>query len=159
MDGPALKELRDKRRSEPERFATITPITYAEQIDWMKQFADKQSPEVQLRLTQAVDTGRARGFSFTVRQMPEMSIAWQQERFQRVVERIDAWKAVNDITAEIYEALPPPPQRADRRVHKAAVPLDVERLRERVHAAVDSMTVGELLDLPIRLRHIVDVER
>jgi hypothetical protein len=158
LDGPALKELREQKRNDPRRFVGIAPVTYAEQVDWMRQFAEKQSPEIQLRLTQALDTARARGFSFALRQIPTMSIAWQKERFQRVVERIDAWKAENELTVEIYETLPLPPQRADRRAHQSAAALDVERLRERVHAAVDSMSVGELLELPIRLRHIVDVE-
>jgi len=53
----------------------------------MRQFAAKQPAEVQLRLMSAIDSARpARDFSMAVRRVPDMALAWQNERFQRVME-------------------------------------------------------------------------
>lgn len=160
FDSPALKALRHEKQTDPERFVPIVPITFAEQVDWMRQFAAKQPADVQLRLMSAIDSTRpARDFSMTVRRAPDVALAWQNERFQRVMERIDAWKSENKVVVDIYAPPPTPPDRVDRPGRGSALALDEKRLRERIHAAVDAMSVAELLDLPIRLHHIVDIDR
>lgn len=159
-DSSSLKSLRAQKQAEPARFVAISPITFDEQVDWMRQFAGKQPADAQLRLLRSVDSGRpARDFSMAVRQFPDIATAWQAERFQRVLERIEAWKIENKLAVDIYA---PPPEFSDRargRRGHTTIALDEHRLRERIHAAVEAMSVAELLDLPIRLQHFVDIDR
>lgn len=158
-DSPQLRTLRQEKEAQPDRFVPISPITFAEQVDWMRQFVAKQSPEVQLGLLPAVDSPRpARDFSMTVRRSPQIALDWHTEKTERVVERIDAWKAEHGVTVDIY-AMPAGPTEHLSRDRRVSLALDENRLRERIHAAIDAMSVAELLDLPIRLHHIVEVDR
>jgi hypothetical protein len=160
FDSPALKTLRQEKRTDTARFVPILPITFAEQVDWMRQFAAKQPPETRLHLMPAIESARpARDFSMTVRRSSDLAFAWQNERFQRVMERIDAWKSEHNVVVDIYAPPATPPDRRERPVRASALSLDERRLRERIHGAIDAMSVAELLDLPIRLHHIVDVDR
>jgi len=160
FDTPALKALRQERRTDATRFIPIAAITFAEQVDWMRQFADKQPAETRLRLMPAIESSRpARDFSMAVRRSSDVAVAWQNERFQRVMERIDVWKAENDVVVDIYAPPAAPAARVERPARAPGLSLDESQLRGRIHTAIDAMSVAELLDLPIRLHHIVDIDR
>jgi hypothetical protein len=158
LDSPEIKVLREQQRMEPDRFVPITPISLEEQVGWMREFAARQQPEDQLHLMLATESSRpARDFSVAVRRSPTLASAWRRERIKRVLEVIEPWKAEHNVAVDIYS--PPATTSIPAARPSDDLTIDEKRLRERVHVAIDAMSVAELLDLPIRLHYIIDVER
>jgi hypothetical protein len=157
LDSAEVKALREQQRLDPDRFVPITPVSLEQQVSWMREFAARQQPENQLHLMRATESSRpARDFSVAVRRSPELAIAWRSERIKRVLAVIEPWKAEHNVVVDIYS---PPAATLIPAERPGDLTFDEKRLRERIHLAVDAMSVTELLHLPIRLHYIVDIER
>lgn len=158
LEGGEIKMLRREREKNPERFVAIEPVSMETQLDWMRRFVADQRPEVQIALLPALDGARPlRDFSLTVRRTPEAAVGWQRARLQRVREAIEAWASDHRVVLDMHATSNTQHGRPAPESGRSPAALNEKLLRDRIHSAVDAMSVSELLDLPIRARHIVDV--
>jgi hypothetical protein len=161
FESPEVTRLRKERLSNPARFVPISPISHEVQLDWMRNFASEQPPEVRLGLMQALAEDRpTREFSVAVRRTPDVGIRWQGRRLVGVKNAIEQWKAANRVVVDIHSPVRASGGHAFRSPEPASrLELDEKRLRAQIHAAIDEMSVSELLDIPVRLRYVVNVGR
>lgn len=156
FDTEEIKSLREARAADATRYVSITPISFSEQVDWMRQFTSKDVSNLHDDLVAALASPRpAREFAMVVRRDARTNRAWQSEKSKRVAERIEHWKRDHGIDADMFEA---PPVRATREVAgSSSSPVDEKELRKQVHAAIDAMSLNELLSLSFPLRYVVHV--
>lgn len=155
----SLRTLLDEQS---DRFVAIDGISEAEQVEWMREFAEAQGGRMGLLLRYAVkeEERKAHAFSQAAREEPAVYARWMDMRVQKVLDAIEAWKLEHGINVDPCEAAP----RGDESEPIAAIrasdeplvaDMNESQLRDLVRAAVERMTYSELLGLPIQLQHVV----
>jgi hypothetical protein len=153
-DAPQHAELRAAVANDPHRFIEITPISQADQLAWMREFADAEiDSAVKEELTSGLQAVRpAAAFAGRLRQTPTALQRWNRWREQRVADVIQEWARSNQLDLAIYDEASAPPS-APRRL--VVEDLDDIALRTRLHEAIDRMPLAELLRLPIPLEYLI----
>jgi hypothetical protein len=84
--------------------------------------------------------------------------AWHQTRLDAVRELLEKWASEHDLTINLVDRSQKPARPRPTQVRRLAKSGGgEERLRERLHRAIDRMPPSELLRLPIPIEYIVDV--
>jgi hypothetical protein len=158
LEPPDRIELRRLITEQPERFHKIEPVPFAEQLDWMRAFAEEQDdPASRENLRIAMASARpARAFSTVLSSNSALRSLWAARRVMLVEAAIRRWAeaaGLNDI--EIVEAVQEPPvESASSARGPARTETDSEaerllRMRDQIKRAIDRMPATELERLPI----------
>lgn len=164
LDSDEIKALRSEIAASPERFIEIAPVTFDEQVAWMKEFADQQPAGIRAQLMSALESPRpARDFTAAVRERQHAAQMWAAERVRRVTERIKQFQKEHDVEFPIVRPERSPAGDASgsdsREVEGRALAIDADTLRSRLHKAIDDMPVADLLSLKIPLGHLFEVRQ
>lgn len=172
---PVDKENRPAWEVTPSRFLEIPVINLQTQREWMREFAGTRPERERDALLAALDdVDGLTPFFHTLRRLG-LQPQWRAELQRRVVSVVAGWAADHDVAADDlvasgrtgvsrggYETRSEPGSlsraadgiRASRAgVGKSAS--DVERLRARMHAIIDRMSLDELAALPVRAEHLL----
>jgi hypothetical protein len=97
-----VQRIRARASSGSEGFYEIMPISRAEQIEWMREFAEQQA-EGRTDLLSVLSAPNA-FFKFTeiLRSRPQARCAWQQMRVQKIAGRIKKWLLERSLTVELF---------------------------------------------------------
>jgi hypothetical protein len=170
-EDPRWTELRAGIKDNPERYVPIQPIGRETALGWMHRFAGSLEDKTLRHELLARLAGDHPEHEFTDRLRGTPVIrAWNLWRQDRVAEVIKGWLLHHGLDINIYEDAAPreakmestgsspeakasapgatPPQSTDAQG-------ELERLRGVVHAAVDQMSLPDLLRLPIPLELLV----
>lgn len=147
--------------SDGERFVPIDPVTFDEQVGWMRSFAEGQSdPDIRSRLMAATnDQLPARAFTQALASVPAVRWRWNAHRLGQVESRIRQWAADAGLDIEIYEARPVTPASAPDEARSVAASTKDERLtrlRAALHDAIDRMPEAELQELRLPIGYVVE---
>ena len=131
-----------------ERFVAIHGIPEADQVEWMREFAEGQGGRMGLLLRYAVkeEDRKAHAFSQAAREEPAVYARWMDMRVQKVLDAIEAWKLEHEIDINPCEAAP-----LDHELQPIAavrvsdepfvgVEMNASQLRDLIRAAIDQMT-------------------
>jgi hypothetical protein len=156
-DTSETREVRQRWDAEPHRFVEIPGIPQEEQLSWMRDFAEAQTGTTGLLLRYALkeEQRKAQAFSQAAREDPAVFNRWMDLRVQKVVDAVEAWKARTNVDVDIYDHTIAEPPAAEVTQPPPTIASSEEELRALAHRAIDGMTVAELLQLPIKLGHVV----
>lgn len=148
-------EIRELRTANPQRFVEITPVSREDTLALMWQFASDQGELGRGRLTAALGQEPAAGrFTATVKLLGLAGL-WHIARAQQVVDAITAWATANSVEVDILEK--PELQPVAVRLTDSHPPAwSEDETRSRVIRAVQQMSMGELLRLPIPVEYMVN---
>lgn len=160
LEPASYAQARQAWAANPDRYREIKPIGIETQMVWMREFvaAEADSPQKTI-LEYALTTDRPiRDFSQAVRQYPDIGRKWQIFRKDRVMRAIAEWKEESGVELSPY--MPPAAGPVTTRAPRATEPLeacaDVDRIRARVHQAVNRMSAADLLRLPIPVEYLLE---
>lgn len=160
LDSPAIKEWRRALSHEPDHFTPIEPVGFEEQVGWMREFANRQPPEVKVALLSALDGPRPAGdFAAIVHHQARVAGAWRVERVRKVSERIRDFQREHGLDF-LIDARPRVSRDAptDHKSREGTrLPVDERRLRVQLHGAIDAMPMSELLALRVPLEYLVEI--
>jgi hypothetical protein len=147
-------------REDPHRFVQIPPVTFNDQVGWMRAFAqDLHRSELNDVLRAGFDSDRpAAIFRSAIRAFPDVDRDWRNYLLAQVVARIKEWAAREHV--DINPFSPPPAPALGRKIQeRASQPNDGDShaaaLRARLHAAIDAMPLHELLQLRIPVGYLL----
>ena len=143
----------------------LVPLPTADatlQSAWVQQFLetlDEPRRSAIDAVIAKVDEPRAKHDVLTSLPAPVRN-AWYAWRTRRVLERLEEWKAEHGKDVELLISRRPirQPPRSTRPIRKGA-PTSAnaeQRLRDRLHQAIDQMPMSELLRLPIPIEFLID---
>lgn len=152
--------VREDLEQQPDRFVSIDPIERDIQLGWMNEFvAELSDPGLQQVFGVALASDRpVAGFTRCVRTDPRLARMWQRRRVEKVRAEIKEWSEAHglDIRVEERPQAPHPTPAVPERGHDLGEGGgEVAALRDRLHTAIDRMTYGDLLRLPIPVEYIV----
>jgi hypothetical protein len=163
--------------ADPGRFVPIEHASESIQIEWMREWAETLAPQLRDALLPTIGIDAVKG-SFRAR-LSELGLttSWREELRRRVLDQATSWATVNHVSRSaildqrragagqsrssrpslpdpLGASLAPPPAPSvpppSPRTASGAVRSDFEsEVRAQVHAAVDRMTVSELLDMKL----------
>jgi hypothetical protein len=143
---------------EPERFVAIEPIEMDSQREWMEEFAH-ELPDQELQRIFRLALGSERpiaAFTRAVQADPRLGRLWQRRRAEKVRDEIQRWMEAHQLDVPVEEPSSAVDVDTSGDTRVASVEgRDVALLRERLHAAIDRMTYGDLLRLPIPVEYIL----
>jgi hypothetical protein len=153
-------QLREELEQQPDRFVSIDPIDINVQLGWMNEFvAELSDPGLQQIFGVALASDRPiAGFTRAVRTDPRLARMWQRRRVEKVRAEIEQWSEAHGLdirTEERPEAPKPTPSVPERERDLDEGSGEVAALRDRLHTAIDRMTYGDLLRLPIPVEYIL----
>jgi Uncharacterised protein family (UPF0158) len=157
MERPEHTAARDKWRQAPNQCVEIPAIPMAQQLEWMREFTEQVSDSANRRLLEAAlaaDRPNS-NFSSALRGNTGLWTQWRTFRIHKVREVVLAWAEVNKIEMRLDDAPAPPAQAKSSKVPSDGM---AERiLRNKVLAAVERMSIGDLRRLPIPLEYLEDL--
>jgi hypothetical protein len=164
-----------------ERFIDITPVTFGQQIAWMQEWVDTLPEPARQQLKASLSDTAPKG-EFR-RELARLGMAsqWRTVLQQRMAEQIANWAMQTDVpvthvidnrTARTRsntttpaatvrsESLSPAVESSSNRrpATQRRQPTsinDLDRLRQRMHRAIDQMSLAELAALPVRAEHFL----
>jgi hypothetical protein len=141
----------------PDHFVQIEPISFDQQITWMKEFAEKiDRPELRAVLNAGFSSDRpAAIFRSVIRAQPKIDEAWRSTLSSHVIDYILAWSAAREVDIHPFEAPPelaPTAEPTGNLRHDGASQLT--RLRSRLHSAIDAMPFHELMQIKIPVGYL-----
>jgi len=156
---PTTEDGQPLWEASPEDFVDIEPVTMAEQLQWMDEFANAQ-PDSTAAALQAALADRVPG-AFR-RELTKLNLqqGWTTYLQQRVAEHATTWAANNGVAlGSIVEtrgkapAVPATPRPAPTTTSTAPATAE-EELRARLHRVIDKMSLAELAALPVPAGHL-----
>ena len=152
------RELRQAYEQAPTDFVEITPLSRGAQQAWMRSFAEQEVGDADLRrrLVEALEGDRPEArYNSLLRSDPDLPNRWRDCRLQHVAEAIQGWAIANDLSLKVFSTAPRRPT-GDRSVAPTPEGLGGAEIRRHAHAAIDRMSLGELLRLWIPLGSAVE---
>lgn len=156
---------------DPQRFVDIPILDQALQVQWMREFAERQPDGVRSALLSALSNPAATGSFRRALTQFGLQPAWRAELHRRVAAKVSSWAAEHSIPGgqvvlaqepvavaphvRSPEASTSPAIRRTEPVTRPADATDLDRLRQKIHAIVDRMSLAELAALPIRAEHLL----
>lgn len=149
--------LRQARLEQPQRYREIKPITFEEQVGWMKEFSRGiENSELADVLRAGFTSDRpAAIFRTTIRTNPALDEGWRAFLLDKVVIRIREW--AEDQHLELNPFSPPPPAQQAKLGGPTTNPENTDQLaalRSRLHAAIDNMPLHELMQIRIPVGYL-----
>lgn len=158
--------------SSPERFIEIPVLGPETQLGWMRSFAEGR-PEAEGRaLSEALDDPSGVSKFRRALTVHGVQMQWRAELQRRVVAEVGQWAQSHGVEVSDLVAVPRAAE-APRGLTRTATPRatpaspdlgrrgldnsnrDLDRLRARLHAIIDRMSLTELAALPIRAEHLL----
>lgn len=153
--------LRENARADATRFVPIAPISFAEHLDWMREFVAAISDAGARRdLETALATSHpVRAFTRELTHRSDLRSEWHFYRLAQVEARIHQWVETSALDVEIHE--PAPSQKAgpsgDRPAAQGGRSSErVSALRAVLHDAIDRMPEEELFKLRLPVGYVVE---
>jgi Uncharacterised protein family (UPF0158) len=145
------KDFQDK----PEDYVEITPISFEEQVGWMREFAtDVPDESARQVLEFALSRDRpAKEFAAALAGRPTLLRQWRAERIRRVLEVVRAWMAEHSLKFELAEPPRPVPSVSATSAESPSISRDT--IRQLLREAIDRMPESELLRLAIPLEYLI----
>lgn len=103
LEPARFKEIRERRKSDPDNFILINPIGLAQQLDWRREFAE-QVPDQQIKQlldSALVSEKPVKLFNAVLRDTPEYQLKWKHHLTSRVRTEIERWRDTVGISIEI----------------------------------------------------------
>lgn len=156
-------EIAEKRRgwgAREDQYHEITPISFDEQVSWMRSFAEGLNrPEVNDILRAGFRSDRpAAIFRSAIRAFPDIDEDWREYLFDRVIERINNWAQQENLEINLFDS---PATQSPSRVQppvaaqaNKAADADAPELRARLHAAIDAMPAHELMQIRLPVGYL-----
>lgn len=162
-----------------DRYVPVPGVDADEQLAWAAEFAGSVAGAARDKIRAALTNPRPlAALAEAMREDPQTSAAWQHERQDRVLQRIEAWSSERGLTVDgSLEVLrgPSAARKADAPAtgrHGSAVPpadggrrpagpaadktRDGEAVRERILMILARMPLAELLRLRIPVEYLLD---
>lgn len=175
---PVDEDGRPAWENHPERFVTIPPVTFDQQVVWMREWADTLPEPVRGQIHESLLNSAPKGAFRRELTRLGMNTQWRAVLQQRVSEHVARWAGQSGVPVEHVIDLraantapttpavdehptPRQPEVAPRPpvghppVPPARPANDLERLRQRLHQVIDRMSLAELAALPIRAEHLM----
>lgn len=139
------------------RFVPIRPITQDATLKWMSEFAESYSEPVRGQLADALTAPKPfAAFSMAVKRL-RLFHEWNQQRLDRVVERIDEWRQSAGLQLEIFatstersgETSVSREEDAPERTSVPSSGMSIDALRTRIIDIISTMPPQDLLSLPL----------
>ncbi len=152
------RELIEALESKTGRAIEIQGLSIEKQLELMADFAEKAGDEGE-GLSRALQTDKpAQAFRAALRGQRRPQEAWTATLVGAIRQEIEAWVQENALDIDIDEHRAavsgtdsPPPSAPGGETANS----ELLRTRQLVHQAVEAMTLSELLDLRIAVRHLV----
>lgn len=160
--------------TEPDRFVEVSAVTMTMQTDWMHEFAEQQGDTAREALLKALERGAPRGSFKNALRRSHLVDAWSERLQERVASHLLEWARENDIDGarlfdrrslatttqqlEVSEgAATPAKHRVEQVVSQEGMKQDsTSKLRARLHAIIDSMSLAELASVSVPAAYLLD---
>ncbi|HEX7300088.1 MAG TPA: hypothetical protein VF257_13910 [Solirubrobacteraceae bacterium] len=87
-----------------ERFVAVEPISFDQQVEWMRNFAQELTEPVGEALRAVLDTQRpVQAFVAVLRTDRQTQVLWTERRLELVAEHIEQWAAKHSIDISIWQ--------------------------------------------------------
>jgi hypothetical protein len=164
---PTSEDGRPAWESDKDRFAAIEHASEAVQLGWMREWAETLTPSIRERILPTIGSEGAPG-EFRARLVEHQLVGtWRDELRRRMFTFACEWADNNGVSrAALLDrrksipnersrpSAPPPPSAVPAAPVSAPHSTDPgddlhSEIRKRLHAAVDRMTLAELLDIQV----------
>jgi hypothetical protein len=163
-------ETQDRKlvAEQSERFISIPYLTFEKQHSWMKEYAESVNDSTNRRLLMVLlgDERPAYAFHLFLRRSPELVQSWKTFKVERVRIAVKDWLVKNDLDEGVLRFRHhTPPAAAEGPGFTSTAPHDprksterTEQVRAQVMAAVERMSLPDLLRLSIPVEYMVDAD-
>ncbi|MBW0275697.1 hypothetical protein ATM97_30295 [Nocardia sp. MH4] len=160
--------------SSAERFVEIPAVGLDQQVAWMREWTNTLPEPARSELAKSLAPSAPKGEFRRELTRLGLNTQWRATLQHNVFEHLSSWAAQqsiplthlldnrqpNAVSARLATASSPTPRQA---ISRGPVPIpeiarqggDAERLRQRLHRAIDRMSLVELAALPIRAEHLL----